>query len=143
MSSYFPQIEVVLPQPPFVTDCYPSFRELYEWLRTPFVVQIKTGLTGHNLDFIYVGHSPPPNGFTGVWMRTGASGKPDALYMLYNGQWTMIAGNEIGDVMWKIEKNPQKPPWFKADGNNGTIDLSSHPFYNPAPGLYLHQYVGY
>jgi len=143
MSNYTPHLSVTLPQPPFATDCYPSFRELISWLQTPFVARVNTGVSGQGVDFVYAGNTPPPAGFTGIWARTGASGKPDAIYILYNGQWVIIAGNEIGDVMWKIAKNPQQPPWFKADGTNGTVNLSSLPNYNPAPNLFLHQYVGY
>ena len=141
MSKFIPKIIVRLPNPNFNTDCYPSFREFRDWLTSDLITQVDAGLSGAN--FVWTSNNEPPLAFNGVWARVGAAGKPDGLFMKYNGQWVRVAGYEIGDVMLKLQKTPQQPPWFRADGTNGTLNLTASPMYNPAPNLFLHQYVGY
>ena len=138
---YSPKIQAAFPDDTFTEECAPPWPELLKFLRQNLVVEIAGIRPGIN--FIWLGADFPPAGFNGIWARLTPTNAPMGFYVFHNGNWVLMAGNEIGDVMYKLEKTPQQAPWFKADGNNGTVNLSSLPNYNPAPGIYLHQYVGY
>ena len=140
-TKYSPKIKGRLPAPTFSTDCQPPWSVLWDYLQRDFVFEIAEDYKGVN--FVYIGNDDPPQGFRGAWVRTDAIGKPLSIRVRYNGTYVDVPNLPLGSVVLMPQNTPQKPPWYKADGTNGTINLTSSPLYNPAPNLFLHQLIGY
>jgi hypothetical protein len=87
---------------------------------------------------VFVGSTPPSSSLTNkVWFRTDGAGRPQGIYMFYNGNWRKVyTGVALGEI--RMFSGPfsvyfdaggrglvggDLDGWALCDGNNGTPNL--------------------
>ena len=69
-------------------------------------------------------NQPGPDDVDLPWIRTDLDGPPAGLYQFYQGQWRNMGFTVGMQMMFHGTTAEILPPWFIADGLNGTENLT-------------------
>lgn len=77
--------------------------------------------------FVYGSEEPGPSFTDRPWIRRDDEGRPLGVWVYYKGSWIKSYSYDVGQKLVFSGSTTQiQPPFYLADGNNGTTDMTDH-----------------